>query len=224
MNERFLDKKWREFRRRANLFNHIPFVDFVMGAGSMAMGNPKEESDFDVIVGCRQGRIFTVRILSIFLFNVAGWRRNKYNSKDKNDSKDKICLNHFVTPESYRLTPPHNSYWVKLYQSLVPLVGRGEKIKEFFSKNEDWAGPIPKYTGGDLRNKSAVRWFLEKILSGRLGDYAEIKFKNYQIKRVERSMEKTPTFKPRIIYSDIELEFHPHTRRIEEMASVDSKE
>ncbi len=219
MNEELLKNKWSEFRRRAALFNHIPFIDFVMAAGSMAMGTAKESSDFDVIVGVRAGRMFTVRILSVLFFNLAGWRRNKDDSKDKNESKDKICLSHFVTPASYRLTPPHNSYWVKLYQSLVPLVGSADKIGEFFAANEDWAAPMPKYNGGDLRNPSFIRAVLELILGGRFGDWAEKKFKAYQIKRVERGMAETPTFKPRIIYSDIELEFHPHTKRIEEMIS-----
>ena len=47
------------------LFRLIPFVDFILVAGSMAMGNPCEDSDFDVIVGVRRGRIFSAVLLLV---------------------------------------------------------------------------------------------------------------------------------------------------------------
>ena len=44
------------------LFQYVPF-DFVFAAGSMAMGTVRQDSDFDVLVGVRHGRIFTARFL-----------------------------------------------------------------------------------------------------------------------------------------------------------------
>ena len=51
------------------LFRLIPFVDFILVAGSMAMGNPCEDSDFDVIVGCG-GAEFLRRGFAVGLFSV----------------------------------------------------------------------------------------------------------------------------------------------------------
>ena len=44
------DKKWRKFLRRSWLFRFIPFLDFALGAGSMATGAVNANSDFDVIL------------------------------------------------------------------------------------------------------------------------------------------------------------------------------
>jgi predicted nucleotidyltransferase len=71
------DKKWHLLIKRAGIFKHIPFIDFVFGSGSLAIGNVDEESDFDVLVGVREGRIFTVRFLSALFLSVLRWRRAK---------------------------------------------------------------------------------------------------------------------------------------------------
>ena len=59
------DKKWRKFLREARVFKHLPFIDFVFASGSMVLGNVRRDSDFDVLIGCRQNRIFTVRFFTI---------------------------------------------------------------------------------------------------------------------------------------------------------------
>lgn len=214
-----LDKKWSKFQKRASLFNHLPFVDFVLGAGSMAMGTAKENSDFDVIVGVRPGRIFTARFLAVAIFTLRGWRRKNHIKEDKLSAKDKICLNHFVAPESYRLRPPHNEYWNKLYQSLVPLLGDREKITTFFNENCVWMKVLvlPDFAKWQKSKRTLTRVVLEFILKGKLGDAIESFLKNVQVKKIEKGIMHISGYKPRIVYSDTELEFHPDTRRIEEI-------
>lgn len=213
-----LDKKWELFHKRARVFNHVPFVDFAIASGSMAMGTAKETSDFDVIVGVRSGRIFTARFLSIIVTNALRIRATAHdNFENKSNSADKICLNHFVTKESYKLSPPYNEYWKKLYESLVPLIGDAEKIKLFFEKN-DWVDVQKtkfKHLNIETFKYSLIRKFLEMILEGRVGDVVEKYLKRYQINRIQRGLNSPNHYKPRIIYSDSELEFHPNTRRIE---------
>jgi len=219
MNQQVLyDQKWIKFLRRTWPFRWIPFVDFVLAAGSMALGNVNPESDFDVIVGVKQGRIFTARFFCVLVFGLLGWRRRRLDHKET--AMNKICLNHFVTEKAYRLSPPHNPYWQSLYKSLAPLYGTPQKINEFFAANADWLGAIPKLYQDDLRHKHyRPAWFkkiCEYCLDGAIGDYIERILKYYQIKKIETSLrEINSTYKPRLIYSDDELEFHPDTRRIE---------
>lgn len=221
MTNSLLDEKWVKFRRRAKLFRYVPFVDFALAAGSMAMGNPKEHSDFDVIVGVKYGRIFTARFFAVIIFDMFGWRRKAAHNKDV-DSKsvsDKICLSHFVTPSSYRLSPPHNEYWQKLYQSLVPLWGDKKKIQKFFAAN-DWLSPARGWKPDEKYIASGASYYKklkEFALAGKLGDWFEERLKAFQVRRIERGLDDKFHYKPRIIYSDQELEFHPHTKRIEEM-------
>jgi predicted nucleotidyltransferase len=56
-------------------------------AGSLATGNIQENSDFDVIVGVKRGRIFTARFFGVALFGLLGWRRKK--SDRENNAKNK---------------------------------------------------------------------------------------------------------------------------------------
>jgi hypothetical protein len=214
MNSQVLfDRKWVRFLRRIWLFRHIPFVDFVLAAGSMALGNVRPESDFDVIVGARSGRIFTARFCCWLIFGLFGWRRKKQHGPE---SKDKICFNHFVTEKSYRLSPPYNRYWQDLYFNLVPVFGSSEIINEFFQANADWMGGKKNYQD-DLRHHrrspSLFKIILERLGRGMTGNWLEKIFKNAQIKRIERGLKTERSYQPRIIYSDAELEFHPDTYR-----------
>lgn len=194
------------------LFNFLPFTDFVLIAGSLAFGQPKESSDLDVILGCRKGRIWTARFFALLIFELAGVRRSAKNSKAA--SADKICLNHLVTPAGYRLREPHNEYWRGLYKNLIPFAGELSKVNDFFAANADWLGErreVRELPPMDSWYKQIKEFFL----SGLLGDWFEQAAKFIQLSRIHNNfIDKTK--KPRIIATDEELEFHPDTLRIEE--------
>src|SRR3989338_1825330 len=201
------DQKWKKFLRRSWPFQYIPFIEFVLGAGSMALGNATPESDFDVIVGARFGRIFTARFFCFLTFSLPGW----WVDHRLNKVKDRFCFNHFVTENSFRLSPPYDIYGKNLYQKLVPILGKPEIIDAFLAANRDWVGVGINYRD-DLRHlhkeSGAVKFFFEKILGGRLGNQLERILKAIQIRKIERSLEKERQYKPRIKYDDDELEFH----------------
>jgi hypothetical protein len=209
------DTKWITFLKRTWVLRHIPFVDFAVAAGSMALGNVHKDSDFDVIIGAQKGRIFTVRAFSILFFGLLGWRKKKW--EHDRAAKDKICLNHFVTRDSYKLSPPYNAYWRSLYMKLVPLYGGPQEISNFFIANQSWLNEKKEY-GDDLRHKhyqpSKFRKALEFMLRGSLGNVFEKFQKKIQVKRIERGLKTESGYEPRVIYSDQELEFHPDTKRM----------
>ncbi len=223
------DKKWLRFLKLAPFFRHLPFIDFVLGAGSMALGNVHQDSDFDVIVGAKSGRIFTARFFCVLMFGLLGRRRHakrgylprsagRQKFSHREAASNKICFNHFVTPRSYRLKPPHNIYWQELYQNLVPIYGQKEKIRDFFKAN-NWMGE--RIYSDDLRHEfyepSFAGFILEKILSGRFGDFIERILKQIQIKRIKKSPKDSLGFEPRMVFNDDELEFHPDTLRIKNL-------
>lgn len=208
--------KWSKFLGRVWPFKFIPFIDLVFAAGSLATGNINENSDFDVIVGVRRGRIFTARFLCILFFELIGWRRGK-NDKAESAS-DKICLSHFVTPDSFRLSPPHNNYWKILYSSLVPVYGSPELIQKFWDANQDWIGKRIIYQNNErhlYKKKGLIKKFKEFLLSGKIGDLIEKKLRKIQIERIGKSLKTEIGYKPRLIFTDNELEFHPDTLRTE---------
>lgn len=225
------DKKWEKFLRRSWLFRFAPFCDFALAAGSMAMGNVGVDSDFDVIIGARSGRIFTARFFIVLLFGLFGWRRKRWHDKSNETNRsyrshsvaDKICLNHFVTKSAFRLSPPYDNYWRNLYLSLVPVFGQAERINQFFQANADWLEKKRVYED-DLRHiyrkSSFLKTAIEFLFSSRIGDWLEKILKRAQVDRIERSLRRdAPGFRPRIVYTDTELEFHPDTRRAAEFVS-----
>ena len=209
------DQKWRKFLRRAWLFQYIPFVDFVFGGGSLATGTVSTDSDFDVVIGAKQGRIFTVRILCALAFGVPGWRRSKMDHRES--ASDKVCLNHFVTPSAYRATFATNEYFANLYRRLVPLYGSRVALQTFLDANQEWLGEVKLSYDSRHRweTKSALAVWLERVLSGPFGSWCEQKAKVFQVKRIERSLPtvgfpgKQGTLPPLIVYGDNELKFHP---------------
>lgn len=200
------------------MFRWVPFVDFVLGAGSMATGDVAHDSDFDVIVGARVGRIFTVRFLSALFLGIVGARRKRLSHEDA--AANKICLNHFVTRSAYMLRPPYDASWKKLYTNLVPILGEPKTINAFFAANADWMGER-RELAADLRHRHTTPNIcgrtLAALLRGKAGDCVERLLRRAQIWRIERSLaHDTPGYKPRIIYTDNELEFHPDTRKFEQ--------
>ncbi len=213
------DKKWKKFLGRARFFRHIPFVEFAVAAGSMAIGNVSPTSDFDVIVSVRRGRIFSARFFAIVFFSFFGWRRKRLSHNEL--ASDKICLNHFITSDSMVLEGPYSDSWRNLYRNLVPLWGDKDKINAFLAANRVWAGDILQFAD-DLRFSrlppSIFKNFSELVLDGYFGDILERIVKYFQVKKIERSLRRDVSgYMPRINYTDFELELQPDRRKFEKM-------
>lgn len=227
------DKKWHKLNRRTWLFRCIPFVEFVFGSGSLAIGNVDAESDFDMLVGVRSGRIFTARFCSVLAFGLFGWRRSKEHGNA--EAADKICLNHFVTPESYALRLEPNAYWRLLYQSILPIYGTPRRIQQFYDANATLIGDRKVEEDGRYKHRGGfdIKNVFEILLSGGFGDWVEERLKRYQVGRIEAGIqiekkgdahrmsiagvgeEARVELEPLIVYSDEELEFHPDPAVIE---------
>lgn len=212
------DKKWKTLLRWRFLFSLIPHIDFVCVAGSCALQNVHENSDFDVIIGCRTGRIFTVRFFAICIFNMFGIRRTRIDHTT--DARNKICLNHFVTLSSYTLAPPYHAQWRYLYRNLIPLIVHNAKSWEaFLDANRSWTKLHNVFL--DMRTHETSSHVLKNIFeyigSGAFGNYFEKIIKKIQIARITRALCTTPCIDPRICYTDHELEFHPDLTKIHEL-------
>ena len=86
------DQKRHKLERRARVFRYIPFVKAVYIAGSMALGNATEKSDFDLLVVAQPGRLYICRFFTLLFFSLLGWRTDV----ESGQMKDGFCFNHFV--------------------------------------------------------------------------------------------------------------------------------
>ena len=212
-----LDKKWKKFLSRSRVFQYLPFVEGVFGAGSMSLGNVHKGSDFDVLIVAKTDRIFTTRFVAMLVLGILGFRRAGIGHRGS--VSDKICLNHFVTEKTMYLDMPHNFYWHELYYNLVPVYGSKKIINNFFKTN-DWIGERPYLSDRRLNSKNTfAKVFLESMLSGPLGNYLEKILKNFQLQRINDNLSKKIGYRARMKFTDYELEFHPDTERIEKWIS-----
>ena len=211
--KKLADWKWKKARKIFRIMQVTPFLKMVLVSGSLAMGNSKNESDIDLIITAKKGRIWTVRTFVTLLTSVLGVRRHS------NVTKNKICLNHYITDKSLKI-PFESLYNAQSYVHLVN-VYNSEEDKKMFQKFQEENKWIKKYArnyklselGGFRsigRNKifGLVSGFFEIILSGKLGDYLERKLSKIQSGRIK----KDPLYKKsggRITIDDNQLEFHP---------------
>jgi len=206
------ERKWKIFEERVRLFRHVPFVEFVLLAGSMATGKVHEKSDFDVIIGVREGRVFSAWFFSAFLFQLLGWREHP----GKN-ATNRFGMPHFAAPRGYTLTPPYDAYWNNLYSKLIPAFGDETRMAEFFSAN-DWIRPIRVYTRYEKYIGSVSSWckkVIEFLLGGRIGNLLEGVLKKWLVKKIKNP--KKLGYKPRVFWDDTKIELYRDTQRIEEM-------
>ncbi len=211
--KKLADWKWKKAKKIFWIMQITPFLKMVLVSGSLAMGNSKNESDIDLIITAKKGRIWTVRTFVTLLTSVLGARRHS------NVTKNKICLNHYITDKSLKI-PFESLYNAQSYVHLINIYD-SEEDKKIFKKFQEENKWIKKYArnykpaelGGFRsigRNKicELVSSFFEIILSGKLGDYLEKKLSEIQSGRIK----KDKLYKKsggRITIDDNQLEFHP---------------
>ncbi len=86
--------KIKKLRRIVWLLRFVPFIRMIGVTGALAMKNADADSDWDVLVVLKKGRIWTGRTLVTGFLHLIGKRR--YGEKIKN----RICLNHFIADDS----------------------------------------------------------------------------------------------------------------------------
>lgn len=208
--------KWRLARRLAGWLAAVPFVNMIAGSGSLALSNTRPESDFDLFVIVRTGRMWTARLLLLLVAQLLGRRRKHWDRL----APDRLCLNHYVTDRALVMPAAvRNLYTAVAYTHLTPLFNENV-LARFQVANAPWiksylmypdAPALPAKQGISL--PSSPLWFknlLEGVLNEPVGEALE-----RWAGRVQRRMiaEHTlPGRSGRIAVSDDELAFHPDSR------------
>lgn len=114
------DRLWKKMRRIARWMQLAPYIRLVMASGSLGMEHMTADSDLDVLVVMKHGRIWTGRFFLTALVHMLGARRHgRYIA-------GRVCLNHYITDQSLSI-PFHSLYNAMTYAQLVPIYE--QKIK-----------------------------------------------------------------------------------------------
>ncbi len=212
------DRKWKKARRLIRFLQLIPYIRLVAVSGSLAMNNTKEESDIDLLIVSKAGRIWTCRAFTTLFIHLIGQRR--HNSL----TKDRFCLNHYITSHSLKI-PWQSLYNAQTYAHLVSVWecdsqkgSRTPLLYNQFQKANQWISEYlinyPVAEKGYLTIVKSIKFFglirrfREWTLDTWYGNILESLFRKIQ----QRKIKKEPlTYKKggRVVFNDEQLEFHP---------------
>jgi len=210
--QKMADKKWKKTRRVIRFLQLIPFIRLVMVSGSLAMNNTKNESDIDLLIVSKFGRIWTCRGLATIFIHLIGQRRHD------DLTKNRFCLNHYLTDHSLKI-PFRSLYNSQTYSHLTPIwEEKPPLLYKQFQKANSWVGDYlflyPFTEEGYLRRiktnrlLSFIRKTIESILDNRVGNALELLLKEFQKRRIAKD-PLTNQKGGRVIFNDRQLEFHP---------------
>jgi len=213
-NQKITDQKWKKFLKVVKFLALAPYLRGVFASGSMALGNTTEESDFDVLIIAKPGRLYTCRLFLWLISSLLGVRRKK----NEKIAPDKLCFNHYITEDNLALV--HRSLFnAQTYINLKPAMIKPELIDKFYISNlwlNDYAYNFKVQKDFTRRNINTPRFFKflakigEFILDVSLGDWFEELSKHRQQKLI-RNNPITYRSGGRITFNNKELEFHPHS-------------
>ena len=229
--EKISAQKWRLCLKKAYWLQVAPWIRGMFVSGSLALGTVTEESDFDILVLVEPKRLYLARLLLSGVASLIGARRTRYEIS----APDKFCFNHYITTPTPAGRGPdrivgadsqsglaikHESlYNAQTYSHLVPMFVDPVLAGKFFAENL-W---INKFLYNFTPHQQTIRRTVEtnsfmtqirKVVEflgrGVMGDILERWACQYQQKRISAN-PATHTSGGRVIYTNTELEFHPHS-------------
>lgn len=209
---------WKKARFFLGLVRILPFIKMIAVCNTLAFHNATKNSDIDLFIVAKEGRLFIVRFLTVFLFSILGVRRHGEKIAGR------FCLSFYVTDEFLNLKPVqlgaddiYLPFWII---TLRPVCGLAT-YKKFLSENA-WAS---EYFGGRAVGpglnimKTAIvakiiSAFFEFLLNGKLGSMVEEKLRKIQFKRHQVNLSKFGQ-ESSIIVTEKMLKFHNVDKRHE---------
>lgn len=211
------EKLIRKAKRKAWIFKSCPFVDFVAICNYLPLGVVEQNSDIDLLVVTRPGRIFTARLFLTILSHLAGTRRHG----DKVEGR--FCLSFYLNAENLTLYPllikPDDIYMAFWMVALLPIYANGEIFNQMKKENELWLGKYFDMTDRYYENvaikkkKNLTGAFWESILKGKFGNWLENTLKAYFLNRHSRNIADLPE-NASVEVSSARLKFHNNDKRL----------
>lgn len=174
------ERKWRRARQVASVLRLVPFVRFIGVVNTLALDNARPESDIDLFIIVKRGRLWLTRALVTALVHAMGIRRHGSTVTDR------VCLSFYVSDGALNLEPlkhpaiAHDSYLAYWVTEVVPLYSRGDAWQSFLHANE-WvtkqiphglsAMPVPYFD--DTAAVKAIRALPEVLAYSVVGDACE---------------------------------------------------
>ena len=217
-HERFLDavRKFRKIQRWAQILGRLPWVDGVAVCNSLAWFNTTAESDIDLFVVAKPGRVWSVRLLAALPLMALRQRPGER-------VRDPICLSFFSTEQVFDFeklkigaADPYLAYWCR---SLVPLIDHTGWMATFELKNAWLQAVLPhaEFVRRALRFRSRVSFRLPWF------PMSEALAKQLQMERLPQSIRALMNRDSRVVVTDDMLKFHDQDSRAQILSALEER-
>ncbi len=202
-------------RRAAWLLGKLPFIRLVAVCNTLAYNNSRPEADIDFFIVTAKNRIWTARLINVFLFQFLGWRPTAEKRQNK------ICLSFFVSEDGLNLQPAvlgeEDVYFHFWLATLLPLYDQGGYYQKFLAANKWLKNYLPNSQEYILNQRRMVRpsfSLIKKILELH-PNWLEKFYKYWQLKLLNKKLKALMNQGTSVMVSDKILKFHPIDKRKE---------
>jgi len=216
----FVDKKLKIARRAARAIKYVPFVRAMFVCNNVSFEISDAESDIDVLMIVKSGRIWIARLLTTVLFSILMLRRTKKKITDR------ICLSFYLSDRNLNLanivlkdTDIYMVYWLA---QLFPVYDPDNLASSMRSANKWIENFVPNLSCDEFMEKTAkdnlpsriIKKFFHIAWGGAYGDVVEKQAKEIQVLKMRMNkasvQDKNDT---RVVINDNMLKFHENDRR-----------
>jgi len=201
--------KLKRLRRMVWVLRFAPFIRMIGVTGRLAMKNTPPESDWDLLVILKHGKIWTGRTLVTMVAQILGKRRHGQKIRDR------VCLNHFIADKF--LISIKDLFSANEYNFLLLLFNSNNAFSRFLIRNS-WIRKYKVNFNADLieslkvvedtRFSKLIRQFWEKVFAP---TWIESALKRWESRKIEAN-PKTKLGASMVVYTDDELAFWPNFR------------
>lgn len=207
---------WDRVNKYLPVLQVVPGLRLVAICNNLAFGKVNFESDIDLFIVAKRGRLFTVRFLVTTILHLMGVRR--YADK----VAGRFCLSFFVDDSSLDLSSVsieddvYLSYWLK---TMLPVIDDGVSVEianankwveDFFSEQKIVISRKKVFERSLFLSlvKFIYKWTVDLLL----GSFIEFILRSWQLKRAKKKAEKASKAASLIVDEHV-LKFHNIDRR-----------
>lgn len=212
----FTDRKFKRALRMAKIYRIIPWVKMVAVSNIIGAHNLKDESDIDIFIISEKGKIWLSRFFTAGIAKVLGLRPSEKNSRDK------ICLNFYVSEEEMDLEKfmmgKDDIYFIYWLANLVIIYDKGGTYKKFIQVNDWLKNYLPNWQPNEMVARRFVKerknLFFSFLFNFIFGSFEAI-FKKIQLRKLPADIRELMNKDTRVVISDKVLKLHVKDRREE---------
>lgn len=204
-------KRWQKVYRVLKIIRLAPFVKMIAVINSLSYNNSRQDSDIDILIVAKRGRLWTARAFMILLLEIIGQNKNQWYQAGK------FCLGFAFDGSRLNLSRIKYrddidfTYWLA---NLTPVYDKGI-YRDLIEQNQWLKRELPNWEEKKCEVQSSKKLkTIEKILSGEFGDRLENWLAKIQIKRIWQD-PKNKRQGASVIADPRVMKLHPFDKRAE---------